>query len=74
MTPKHAIMTELKKKATTDKSDMNVKDLIWLLLDICLLTYGFIEIPMTVESSLRGKVMQAGQRQVFSWPCTRQQQ
>merc|ERR1739848_837559 len=36
--PKHSIMTELKKKATADKS---VKDLIWLLFDTSLLTSGF---------------------------------
>ena len=28
--PKHSIMFELKKKATTDKSDKTVKDVIWL--------------------------------------------
>merc|ERR1712054_30849 len=28
--PKHSIMTELKKKASADKSDKTVKDLIWL--------------------------------------------
>merc|ERR1719178_601923 len=31
--PKHSIMTELKKKASADKSDKTVKDLIWLLFD-----------------------------------------
>merc|ERR1719478_1988336 len=36
--PKHSIMTELKKKATADKT---VKDLIWLLFDTSLLTSGF---------------------------------
>merc|ERR1711959_253503 len=36
--PKHAIMTELRKKAAADKS---VKDLIWLLFDTSLLTSGF---------------------------------
>merc|ERR1711861_38547 len=39
--PKHSIMTELKKKATADKSDKTVKDLIWLLFDTSLLTSGF---------------------------------
>merc|ERR1712100_257912 len=38
--PKHSIMTELKKKATADKSDKTVKDLIWLLFDTSLLTSG----------------------------------
>merc|ERR1712230_260402 len=39
--PNHSIMTELKKKASTDKSDKTVKDLIWLLFDTSLLTSGF---------------------------------
>merc|ERR1712076_271129 len=39
--PKHAIMTELRKKAAADKSDKTVKDLIWLLFDTSLLTSGF---------------------------------
>merc|ERR1712072_1648307 len=39
--PNHAIMTELKKKASADKSDKTVKDLIWLLFDTSLLTSGF---------------------------------
>ena len=39
--PNHSIMTELKKKASADKSDKTVKDLIWLLFDTSLLTSGF---------------------------------
>merc|ERR1719447_1780831 len=39
--PKHAIMSELKKKAKADKSDKTVKDLVWLLFDTSLLTSGF---------------------------------
>merc|ERR1712182_46434 len=36
--PNHSIMSELKQKASADKS---VKDLIWLLFDTSLLTSGF---------------------------------
>ena len=36
--PKHSIMTELKKKASADKWNKTVKDLIWLLFDTSLLT------------------------------------
>merc|ERR1712075_9846 len=39
--PNHTIMTELRKKASADKSDKTVKDLIWLLFDTSLLTSGF---------------------------------
>ena len=39
--PQHSIMTELKEKATADKSDKTVKGLIWLLFDTSLLTSGF---------------------------------
>merc|ERR1711988_240763 len=39
--PNHNIMAELKKKASADKSDKTVKDLIWLLFDTSLLTSGF---------------------------------
>merc|ERR1712225_118996 len=39
--PSHSIMSELKSKATADKSDKTVKDLIWLLFDTSLLTSGF---------------------------------
>merc|ERR1719465_311029 len=39
--PNHSIMTELKKKASADKSDKTVTALIWLLFDTSLLTSGF---------------------------------
>merc|ERR1712094_55282 len=32
--PNHSIMTELKKKASADKSDKTVKDLIWLFFHV----------------------------------------
>merc|ERR1719379_3080531 len=39
--PNHSIMTELKKKASADKSDKTVKDLVLLLFETSLLTSGF---------------------------------
>merc|ERR1712093_519036 len=39
--PSHSIITALRSKAETDKSDKTVKDLIWLLYDTSLLTSGF---------------------------------
>merc|ERR1712010_363046 len=39
--PNHSIMSELKQKASADKSDKTVKDLIWLLFDTSLLPSGF---------------------------------
>lgn len=39
--PNHAIMQELLSKATADKGDKTVKDLVWLLFDTSLLTSGF---------------------------------
>merc|ERR1711906_102096 len=41
LNPGHPIMKELLAKATADKSDKTVKDLIWLLFDTSLLTSGF---------------------------------
>merc|ERR1712050_81218 len=41
LNPNHAIMKELLSKATADKSDKTVKDLVWLLFDTSLLTSGF---------------------------------
>jgi len=41
LNPAHPIMKELKAKASADKSDKTVKDLVWLLFDTSLLTSGF---------------------------------
>merc|ERR1711968_214743 len=41
LNPSHPIMKELKEKASADKSDTTVKDLVWLLFDTSLLTSGF---------------------------------
>eukprot|EP00914_Ancora_sagittata_P006254 GHVO01012697.1.p1 GENE.GHVO01012697.1~~GHVO01012697.1.p1 ORF type:complete len:717 (+),score=206.84 GHVO01012697.1:1-2151(+) len=37
----HRVMVELKNRADQNKSDKTVKDLIWLLYDVSLLTSGF---------------------------------
>merc|ERR1712054_677090 len=51
--PNHSIMTELKKKASADKSDKTVKDLIWLLFDTSLLTSGFsLDEPATFANRI----------------------
>merc|ERR1719434_63948 len=39
--PDNSIVKELRKRSEADKSDMTVKDLIWLLFDTSLLTSGF---------------------------------
>ena len=39
--PTHPIVEALVKKADADSSDKTVKDLIWLMYDISLLTSGF---------------------------------
>jgi molecular chaperone HtpG len=44
--PSHSIITELSKRLEQNKDDRSVKDLVWLLHDISLLTSGFtIEEP-----------------------------
>merc|ERR1712176_552899 len=39
--PRHAIVSTLKQRFTTDPSDKTIKDLVWLLFETSLLTSGF---------------------------------
>merc|ERR1712223_2059535 len=39
--PRHAIVSMLKTRFTTDPSDKTIKDLVWLLFETSLLTSGF---------------------------------
>jgi len=39
--PEHPIVSELQRKAEADRADKTVKDLVWLLFDVSLLTSGF---------------------------------
>merc|ERR1719493_417081 len=39
--PRHAIVSTLKERFTTDPSDKTIKDLVWLLFETSLLTSGF---------------------------------
>jgi len=41
LNPNHSIVSELRKKADSDKNDKTVKDLVWLLFDTALLNSGF---------------------------------
>merc|ERR1719412_212788 len=53
LNPNHNIMAELKNKASADKGDKTVKDLIWLLFDTSLLTSGFsLEEPTQFASRI----------------------
>ncbi|EFC49875.1 predicted protein [Naegleria gruberi] len=46
--PENSIVNELRKKAEANKADKTLRDLVWLLFDISLLTSGFsLEEPST---------------------------
>ena len=39
--PNNLIISQLKQKVESNSSDRNVKDLIWLLFETCLISSGF---------------------------------
>jgi len=56
--PKQSIVLELTKNAAADKSDQTVQDLIWLLFDSWLFTFGFNldEDPGDIEDGYEQKM------------------
>merc|ERR1712137_1542787 len=51
--PEHPIVRELKSKVAADENDKTVKDLVWLIFDISLLTSGFtLEEPSNFASRI----------------------
>jgi len=51
--PEHPIITEIRKKADSDKSDKTVKDLVWLIFETALLSSGFaLEDPSSFASRI----------------------
>ena len=51
--PTNSIIIALREKADADQSDKTVKDLIWLLYDTSVLTYGFsLDEPATFASRI----------------------
>merc|ERR1719192_2803782 len=51
--PKHAIISTLKERFTSDPSDKTIKDLVWLLFETSLLTSGFaLSEPVTFAARI----------------------
>jgi len=60
LNPKHAIVSELRKKFEADATDKTVKDLVWLLFETSMLTSGFSLAEPNIYASRIHKLIKLG--------------